>query len=72
MNDETYFIYGPSRARIKQNIKKGGSITDVTYIGAHFEKKVRVGEDDELVHYIRARRARKPFDNALCRNRTTL
>ncbi|WP_420347318.1 RHS repeat-associated core domain-containing protein [Pelagibius sp.] len=53
-NDETFFVYGPSRARFKQNIKKGGLITNVIYVGSHFEKKTRVGEDDELVHYIRA------------------
>ena len=54
VNDETFFVYGPSRARFKQNIKKGGLITNVTYVGSHFEKKTRLGEDDELVHYIRA------------------
>ncbi|WP_299390697.1 RHS repeat-associated core domain-containing protein [Pelagibius sp.] len=53
-NDETFFVYGPSRARFKQNIKKGGLITNMIYVGSHFEKKTRLGEDDELVHYIRA------------------
>ena len=54
VNDETFFVYGPSRARFKQNIKKGGLITSVIYVGSHYEKKVRLNEDDELVHYIRA------------------
>lgn len=52
--DETGFVYGPSRARITQQIIKGGLTTSVTYVGSHFEKKARLGEDDELVHYIRA------------------
>ncbi|MEO3430497.1 RHS repeat-associated core domain-containing protein [Pelagibius sp. CAU 1746] len=52
--DLTSFVYGPSRARVKQQIVDGGLSTTVIYVGSHFEKKVRPGEDDELVHYIRA------------------
>ena len=39
---------------MEQQIVDSGLSTNVTYVGVHFEKKVRLGEDDELVHYIRA------------------
>ena len=52
--DKAEFVYGPSRARIKQQIVDNSLLTDVIYIGSFFEKKIHPGDDDELVHYIRA------------------
>jgi RHS repeat-associated protein len=52
--NETAFTYGPGRERIEQRTLRGGLTTTVTYIDAVYEKRARLGEADELVHYIRA------------------
>ncbi len=49
------FIYGPSRARVKQTVLDGAAVTrTTTYIGGDFERVAPAGAPDELVHYIRA------------------
>jgi RHS repeat-associated protein len=53
-SNESLFVYGPSRARVKHRITDGGLVTNMFYVGSHYERKTRAGEDDELVHYIRA------------------
>ena len=52
--NETAFTYGPGRERIEQRTLRGGLTTTVTYIDSVYEKRARLGEADELVHYIRA------------------
>ena len=49
------FVYGPSRARVKQTVLNGAAVTKTTiYIGGDFERVAPAGAPDELVHYIRA------------------
>ena len=49
------FVYGPSRARVKQTVFDGAAVSStVTYIGKDFERRAFPGGPDHLVHYIRA------------------
>ncbi len=50
----TSFVYGPDRGRIQQNAQTNGITTTTTYVGGSYEKRSRLNEPDELVHYIRA------------------
>ncbi len=50
----TSFVYGPSRARIQQNAQTNGITTTTDYVGSSYERRSRLNEPDELVHYIRA------------------
>ena len=52
--DEAGFVYGPDRARIKQHVVDGSLTHDVVYFGNLYERRIRFGSPDELVHYIRA------------------
>jgi len=49
------FVYGPSRARIRQTVFEGAAVTrTVTYVGTDFERRAPASGPAELVHYIRA------------------
>ena len=49
------FVYGPSRARVKQTVFDGAAVSrTVTYIGKDFERRAFPSGPDHLVHYIRA------------------
>ena len=50
----TSFVYGPSRARIQQNAHTNGITTTTDYVGGSYERRSRLNQPDELVHYIRA------------------
>ncbi|WP_282611298.1 polymorphic toxin-type HINT domain-containing protein [Pelagibius sp. Alg239-R121] len=50
----TSFVYGPSRARIQQNAQTNGLTTTTDYVGSSYERRSRLNQPDELVHYIRA------------------
>ncbi len=50
----TSFVYGPSRARIQQNAQTNNIVTTTDYVGSSYERRSRLNEPDELVHYIRA------------------
>ncbi len=52
--NQTSFVYGPSRARIQQNALTDGITTTTTYIGGSYERRSRLNQPDELVHYIRS------------------
>ncbi|WP_282611156.1 RHS repeat-associated core domain-containing protein [Pelagibius sp. Alg239-R121] len=52
--NQTSFVYGPDRARIEQNALTNGLTTTTTYIGNTYERRSRLSQPDELVHYIRA------------------
>ncbi len=52
--NQTSFVYGPDRARIQQNAQTNGLVTTTTYIGNTYERRSRLSQPDELVHYIRA------------------
>ncbi len=50
----TSFVYGPDRGRIQQNAQTNGITTTTDYVGSSYERRSRLNEPDELVHYIRA------------------
>ena len=52
--DEAAFTYGPDRARFKQHVVDNSLAHDVVYIGSLYERRIRLGNPDELVHYIQA------------------
>ena len=52
--NQTAFVYGPNRSRIQQNSLTDGLTTTTTYIGGSYERRSRLNQPDELVHYIRA------------------
>ncbi len=53
--NQTSFVYGPSRARIQQTaVNVGQATTTTTYIGGSYERRSRLNQPDELVHYIRS------------------
>ena len=52
--NETRFTYGPDRARVLQVAKTNGLTTTTAYVGNTYERRTRLGQSDELVHYIRA------------------
>ncbi len=52
--NQTSFVYGPSRARVQQNSLTNGLTTTTTYIGSSYERRSRLNQPDELVHYIRS------------------
>ena len=52
--NQTAFVYGPDRSRIQQNSLTNGLTTSTIYIGGSYERRSRLNQPDELVHYIRA------------------
>ena len=53
-DNRSAFVYGPDRGRIQQQVITAGQSYDVVYIGTLYERRMRAGLADELVHYIRA------------------
>ncbi len=52
--NEASFTYGPDRKRVLQVAKTGGLTTTTAYVGNTYERRTRMNQPDELVHYIRA------------------
>ena len=52
--NQTSFVYGPDRSRIQQNALTDGITTTTTYVGSSYERRSRLNQPDELVHYIRS------------------
>ncbi|MEM7172319.1 MAG: RHS repeat-associated core domain-containing protein, partial [Pseudomonadota bacterium] len=53
-NDSVSFVYGHDRARLKQVITQGTSLTTIRYIGGRFERHDLPGGNVEERHYIAA------------------